>query len=64
MTLYKGYSKIDRESYTMEIETPTAAQKLPRLLSLDALRGFDMFWIIGGDELIKAIAKVNHSQLI
>ncbi len=28
-----------------------------RLLSIDALRGFDMFWIIGGDQLIRAIAK-------
>ena len=29
-----------------------------RLLSLDALRGFDMFWITGGDELIHIAAKV------
>jgi predicted acyltransferase len=28
-----------------------------RLLSLDALRGFDMFWIIGGEELFKATAR-------
>lgn len=27
-----------------------------RLHSLDALRGFDMFWIIGGGELLQAIA--------
>src|SRR5262245_16525804 len=26
-----------------------------RLLSLDALRGFDMFWIVGGEELIHAL---------
>jgi predicted acyltransferase len=26
-----------------------------RLVSLDALRGFDMFWIIGGDALVKAL---------
>lgn len=32
-----------------------------RLLSLDALRGFDMFWIIGGEELIHAMAKINPS---
>jgi predicted acyltransferase len=25
-----------------------------RLLSVDALRGFDMFWILGGDELVQA----------
>jgi predicted acyltransferase len=28
-----------------------------RLLSIDALRGFDMFWIIGGDALFHAIAR-------
>jgi len=28
-----------------------------RLLSLDALRGFDMFWIVGGEELIQALYK-------
>jgi predicted acyltransferase len=29
----------------------------PRLVSLDALRGFDMFWIIGGAAIVTAIAK-------
>lgn len=29
-----------------------------RLLSLDALRGFDMFWIIGGEEIIHAFSKM------
>jgi len=28
-----------------------------RLMSVDALRGFDMFWIIGGDALFIALAK-------
>ncbi|MBK9290011.1 MAG: DUF5009 domain-containing protein [Bacteroidetes bacterium] len=35
----------------MEIETKTR-----RLASLDALRGFDMFWIMGGDGLSVALA--------
>ncbi len=30
-----------------------------RLLSLDALRGFDMFWIIGGEEIIHLLAKAT-----
>ncbi len=30
-----------------------------RLLSLDALRGFDMFWIIGGDVLFRRLASVT-----
>jgi predicted acyltransferase len=29
----------------------------PRFQSLDALRGFDMFWIIGGGELFQALAR-------
>jgi len=32
--------------------------KSTRLLSLDALRGFDMFWIIGGEELFKALGGI------
>lgn len=43
----------------METRPPTdsAASATGRLLSIDALRGFDMFWIIGGDELTKAIVR-------
>jgi predicted acyltransferase len=31
-----------------------------RLLSLDALRGFDMFWIMGGDSLAAAFGALSH----
>ncbi|MBN1181550.1 MAG: DUF5009 domain-containing protein [Bacteroidales bacterium] len=35
--------------------------KIPeRLMSLDALRGFDMFWIIGGGALFEALAKYTN----
>src|SRR5205823_11232375 len=38
-------------------DQPGATASPPqRLVSIDALRGFDMFWIIGGDTLIKALA--------
>jgi len=38
----------------------TSEQALPaeRLLSIDALRGFDMFWIIGGGTLLESLADV------
>jgi hypothetical protein len=39
--------------------TNTAVEKRERLNSLDTLRGFDMLWIIGGDELISVLAKVT-----
>jgi predicted acyltransferase len=32
-----------------------------RLLSLDALRGFDMLWIIGGSSIVNALAKNNDA---
>jgi predicted acyltransferase len=38
------------------VQTPVA--KPARLLSLDALRGFDMFWIIGGQGIVIGLAKV------
>jgi len=33
-----------------------------RLMSLDALRGFDMFWIVGGDQLIREITRITSFQ--
>ncbi len=33
-----------------------------RLMSLDALRGFDMFWIIGGYELVWSLGEGLHSE--
>ena len=40
-----------------------STQKL-RLKSLDILRGFDMFWIIGGGALILALEKMNSMAWI
>ena len=33
----------------------------PRLYSLDALRGFDMFWIMGAEEIFHTLAKTTGS---
>ncbi len=30
-----------------------------RLLSLDALRGFDMFWIMGGEGIFAGLAAIT-----
>jgi predicted acyltransferase len=38
----------------------TVKVKAERLMSLDALRGFDMFWIISGEGLIHALAKATQ----
>ncbi len=31
-----------------------------RLYSLDALRGFDMFWIMGAEEVVHGLAETTH----
>src|SRR5262245_27599367 len=41
-------------------ETSGPVPASDRLLSIDALRGFDMFWIIGGDAFFRALAKAAH----
>jgi hypothetical protein len=38
------------------MSAPVVSPSSPRLVSLDALRGFDMFWIIGADALGGAFA--------
>ena len=40
-------------------QKPTQAVPRERLLSLDALRGFDMFWITGGSYLVTVLAKYS-----
>ena len=34
-----------------------------RLMSLDVIRGFDMFWIIGGEAIVKGLAKVFPGKI-
>lgn len=36
----------------------------PRLVSLDALRGFDMFWILGADALVLALGAMSLSPTL
>src|SRR5205085_3229185 len=41
--------------------TTTTATTSERLYSLDALRGFDMFWIMGAEEIVHAMSKATGS---
>src|SRR5687768_16985865 len=34
-----------------------------RLMSLDALRGFDMFWILGADALVHALRQMTSNPV-
>jgi predicted acyltransferase len=43
--------------------TEQQTNKPKRLVSLDALRGFDMFWIMGGENIIHALAQLTQWTL-
>src|SRR5882757_3189429 len=45
----------------MPEESSAPAAPAQRLTSVDALRGFDMFWIIGADSLIYALNRMSRS---
>src|SRR3954449_5309178 len=41
-----------------------AAAAGERLMSVDALRGFDMFWIIGAEWIVSALKKVSDAGVL
>ena len=45
---------------------PSAAvpPRPPRIVSVDALRGFDMFWIIGGEKVAEALDRLNAGPVV
>ncbi|MEM7385222.1 MAG: DUF5009 domain-containing protein, partial [Verrucomicrobiota bacterium] len=47
---------------TEALDNEPVPQKAERLLSLDVLRGFDMFWIIGGTAFLRALAEASGNQ--
>jgi len=46
---------------TQTSASPLLSSPSQRLYSLDALRGFDMFWIIGAEEIFHSLAKITGS---
>jgi predicted acyltransferase len=45
-------------------ESKTEQPKSNRLISLDALRGFDMLWIMGGERIITALADLTGAAAL
>lgn len=45
-----------------KFKSPQPAVATQRLMSLDALRGFDMFWIIGADALVYALHRLKSND--
>jgi len=48
---------------TTDSPSPRPSRGKERLLSLDALRGFDMFWIVGGSRLFEPLYALTGWQL-
>ena len=51
-----------------EIESSIRYTELPdgskRVLAIDALRGFDMFWIVGGGAIVRALSGLGDGALV
>jgi len=47
----------------MAINPSTQTSESQRLTSLDALRGFDMFWILGADSLVYALHRMGQNPV-
>src|SRR5208337_2741281 len=48
---------------TLAATQPTGQKPTERLMSVDALRGFDMFWIIGADSLVAALDRMKSGKV-
>jgi predicted acyltransferase len=53
----------DNESTPAPPTSPAAVPSSQRLMSLDALRGFDMFWILGADAIMRGLRGMSDSRL-
>lgn len=49
---------------TPETASPATPAATQRLVSLDALRGFDMFWIVGAEEIVHALHKISPAGAV
>jgi predicted acyltransferase len=62
MSQYKSASDVALADKSSAPRTATPFAGPQRLYSLDALRGFDMFWIMGAEEIVRALAKATGSS--
>src|SRR5437879_13433197 len=49
------------EPQAIKATPATTSTATGRLMSVDALRGFDMFWIIGADSLVYALNRMSQT---
>src|SRR5437762_561062 len=49
-------------SPAQSVAPPTSGVK--RIMAIDALRGFDMFWILGADAFVRGLEKINGGPIV
>jgi len=55
----------EAEPVAEEVATKTTlAPKSERMMCVDAMRGFDMFWIVGADDVVRALAANSHNRFM
>lgn len=55
---------VDLANASVAAPIPAEFAKPARMMSLDALRGFDMFWIVGAEELVSALRGLSDGSFI
>jgi predicted acyltransferase len=53
---------VETNQKPVPVNVSTAAATHGRVVSVDALRGFDMFWIIGADAVFNSVNKLGHPE--
>ena len=56
-------SRPHKSTIVMSTATTSPAPDSQRLMSLDALRGFDMFWILGADSFVYALHETSQNPV-
>src|SRR5437016_1631080 len=57
-------TRTTKRSPSHSSSTPSAAPLPSRMMSLDALRGFNLFWIMGAETLFAGLQKFSSSRPI
>lgn len=60
----KGGPGLTEAVGSVESQTQVSVPASSRLVSLDAFRGFIMFWIVGGGSLVLGIQALGHNRLV
>lgn len=59
---YWSSDRLVPESSMRHLEAQVAAAKAHRVVSVDALRGFNIFWILGADGIIWSFEEMSHGM--